>query len=104
MAKVYEAVKVVRNPRPSKLRPNPGAEQRFDVEGCLVWPRASNEEGKGWVQISGYGVLFPAGSDIVASDQVLCRGELHSVVGKPGDYGRKGIIVTLERVAANAES
>lgn len=100
MARVYETVTVVRKPRADKLKPTPSVEDRVDVEHCLVWPRASNEQGKGWVQISGYGVLFPPGSDVLATDQAVVRGELHSVAGKPGDYGRKGIIVTLERVAS----
>lgn len=102
MPKGTETVTVVRKPRVDKLKPTPAVEERFDIEKCIVWPRASHEEGKGWVQIEGYNVFAPPGSDIVADDQVICRGEIHSVDGKPGDYQKngkgKGLLVTLERV------
>lgn len=104
MAKGVEIITVVRKPRADRLKPTPSAEERFDIKGCIIWPRAGQEEDGGWVQISGYNVLAPPGSDVVAEDQVLCRGELHSVKGTPGDYRTKrgkgkGLLITLERVS-----
>ena len=92
-----ETVRVVRKARVDKLKPAAGPTEEFDIKRCVVVPRASHEEGRGWVQIDGYTVLTPKGSDIRPDDQVICRGEIHSVIGKPGDFGRKGILVTLER-------
>jgi hypothetical protein len=99
-----ETITVVRKPRPDKLKPVDAAEERFDIEKCVVWPRGSFEEGRGWIQISGFSVFAPPNADILAEDQVVCRGELHSVIGTPGDFWnkrgkKKGLLVTLERVS-----
>lgn len=104
MPKGSETITVVRKPRPDRLKPVVSAEARFDIADCIVWPRASFEDGKGWVQVDGYSVFAPPGSDVVATDQVICRGVLHSVEGKPGDFrnkaGRpKGLLITLESVS-----
>jgi hypothetical protein len=96
-------ITVVRKPRVDRLKPTPAVEQRFDIPGCVVWPRASNEADQGWVQISGENVFCPPGSDVVAEDEVLLRGSRYSVKGEPGFFETKkgkakGIMVTLEKV------
>lgn len=102
-----ETITVVRKPQVDRLKPTAGAEQRFDIDNCIVLPRASNESGGGWVQLSGYTVYAPPGSDVVAEDRVICRGEMHSVRGKPGDLRNskgvpKQLAITLEAVKASA--
>lgn len=105
MAKGNETITVVRKPRVDKLKPTSGVEQRFDIEGCIVWPRAAVEEGRGWIQKAGQNVFAPAGSDIRPDDEVIVRGLRYSVEGIPGDFRsrrgkRKGLLVNLERVGA----
>lgn len=99
-----DVITVVRKPQVDRLKPTPGPVQEFDVEGCMAIPRASNEEGQGWVQISGYTVYAPGGSDVREDDQVRFRGRLYSVEGVPGDLRdrkgkKKALAVTLERVS-----
>lgn len=95
-----ETVTVIRKPRVDRLGTSTEPTLEFEIKDCLLWPRASLEDGKGWVQVAGYGILFPPGTDIRATDQVRARGELHAVEGKPGDYGKKGIIATLKSVSS----
>lgn len=100
-------VTVVRKPRKDRLKPEASAEERFDLPGCIVFPRASNEEGAGWIQISGENLFIPAGSsprwkDVVAEDEIILREARYSVTGEPGYFEKsgkaKGILVTLEKV------
>jgi hypothetical protein len=101
-----EVITVIRKPLGDKLDPQSGVEQRFDIPQCVVLPRVSNESGEGWVQQSGYTVYAPPGADVVADDRVVCRGQIHSVKGKPGDLRsargrRKVLAITLEAVTRN---
>lgn len=94
-----ETVRVRHTEQTDRLRSGSGtAPDEVDVEGCIVWPAASREEGKGWIQISGYDFLAPAGSDIRATDEVQVRGDWYHVEGVPGDFGRKGLMVNVRRL------
>lgn len=98
-----ETVTVVRKAKVDKLKPTAGPANEFDVERCELIPRASNESGNGWVQISGYTVVAPGEADIRADDQLRILGDLYSVIGKPGVFRKKGkpvaTMATTERSA-----
>src|SRR5690349_13207299 len=98
-----ETVTIVRKPRVDRLKPASGPVEEAPVSRCIVLPRASNETDAGWVQVSGYTVIAPVGSDFRPDDQVRIRGELYAVIGEPGEYpvkkGKPGVFVTTERVA-----
>ncbi len=103
MAAKRETVTVVRKPKVDKLKPTAGAAVEIPVKRCVVLPRASNETDGGWVQVSGFTVIAPVGSDIRPDDQLRIRGVLYAVEGEPGVYpvrkGKLGVFVTTERVA-----
>ena len=73
-----------------------------------VWRRRggrtlAQEEGRGWIQLDGYTVIAPHGSDVLADDDVIVRGETFAVEGVPGDFrNRKGkgkaLMITLSGV------
>lgn len=68
-----------------------------DVDGCAVYPRATkastnvtrggNESlvAEDLVEF-GLAVLMPAGSDVLATDQVIARGKTYEVDGQPADW------------------
>lgn len=99
-----ETVTVVRKPKVDKLKPASGPTAEIEIEDCFVIPRGSYERDRGWVQVSGFTIWAPAGSPPVrADDLVRVRGELYSVEGEPGDFGRKrgpSISITVGRVGA----
>lgn len=101
MARGKETVKVIRKPKVDKAKPASGPTAEFDVDGCHVIPRASNESGGGWIQINGYTIVAPGDPGVHADDQVMVRGELHSVIGKPGVFfkGRraKNTLITTQK-------
>lgn len=103
MAAKRETVTVVRKPKVDKLKPASGPTAEIPVRRCFVLPRSNHEADSGWVQISGWTVIAPVGSDIRADDQVRVRGELYAVEGVPGEFpvrkGKPGLFVTLERVS-----
>lgn len=68
--------------------------------GCTIWPRTSEEVGKGEVVIEGLNVFTRKGADVLASDRVKARGETYAVDGVPGDYG-KGLMVVLKRLGSS---
>lgn len=94
-----ETVLVRRAQKVDKLRPAAAAAPEHPLEGCLVWPAASKEEGKGWIQIDGYDFLARPGADVVATDEVQVRGDWYQVEGKPADYGRRGVLVNARRTS-----
>lgn len=80
-------VVVVREPKRDRLDgPAQGPPNEHDIEGCAVLPRASNEEGRGWVIVAGRMIVAPFGSDVLATDKVRVDGVLWDVDGEPGDY------------------
>ena len=101
-----ETVTVIRKPRRDRLDDSPGpAASEHDLEGCAVVPRASNEEGKGWVNTEGFMVAAPFGSDITEDDQVRVRGKVYDVDGVPGQFVNKrgkgkAVIVNLKRLGS----
>lgn len=86
MPKGKETVRIIRKPKVDKLKPASGPTAEFDIEGCHVIPRASNESGAGWIQISGYTVVAPGAADIHEDDEMVVRGAKHSVIGRPGVF------------------
>jgi hypothetical protein len=100
MPRGNETITVKPQLRTDRLRdPSGSAPAEYDISGCLSWPRASLEEGKGWVGIAGVNVKAPAGSVIPRTALVELDGKTYSVDGEPQDYGRKGVIVQLTRVS-----
>lgn len=75
------------------------------VTGCVVMPRTSFEQEKGWVVVEGRMIVAPHGSDVLASDQVQVDGHIWDVDGEPGEYedrrGRvKAMVFYLKRVGS----
>lgn len=104
-----ETITVIPQVVTDRLRdPSGAAEPPYDIEGCIVWPRQSEEEGKGWVQIDGENVFAPPGSVVPATARVELRGKTYDVEGSPGDYrlrGRqKGILIVLKSVSGPTRS
>lgn len=86
----------------------PGAAHQ--VDGCIIWPRTSNEEGGGEIVIGGFNVFVPPQADVLASDVITIRGKDHEVVTSPedGDYrtarGRKkGKLFQTRRIQASSD-
>lgn len=80
-------VVVIREPKRSKLDPEPAtAPPEHDITGCVVMPRTSHEEEKGWVIVDGRMVIAPFDADILATDKVRVDGTVWEVDGEPGDY------------------
>lgn len=83
-------VRVVRTPKVDRLKGDAaGPPAEYDIEGCAVLPRSSNEEGKGWVIVEGRTIIAPFNSDVLATDKVKVDGETWEVDGAPGDYEDK---------------
>lgn len=98
-----ETITVKPQAQVDRLREATGpAPESYPISNCLVWPRASEEEGRGWIGIEGYGVLAPAGSVIPRTAIVEYDGRDYEVEGEPQDFGRRGVIVTLARVSGGA--
>jgi hypothetical protein len=98
-----ETIRVKRKPHTDSLDDTSGPEEEFDIEGCVVIPRAAQEAGRGWVQRDGYTVAAPHGSDVTADDDVVVRGYTYSVEGVPGDFRNKRgkgkvLLITLSGV------
>lgn len=79
---------------------------RTDIPGGGLAPRpAGEEDGQGREGvIIGWTWFAPAGTDILATDRVEVRGEVHQVDGEPADWRspftgwHPGIAVNLRRV------
>lgn len=85
-------VTVVREAKVDRFNDAPtGPPPEHDIEGCVVLPRSSFEEGKGWVIVEGRQVIAPYAADVTADDRVRLEpgGPLWSVDGEPGDYEDK---------------
>lgn len=85
-------VTVVRAPKVDRLDDAPtGPPPEHDITGCVVLPRSSFEEGKGWVIVEGRQIIAPYGADVIADDKVRLEpdGPLWDVDGEPGDYEDK---------------
>ena len=99
-------ITVVRAPKVDRLGTPPGGSPpEHDIVDCLVLPRTSFEEERGWVIVEGRMILAPFGADVLADDQVRVDGATWDVDGEPGDYenrrGRgKATILYLKRLGS----
>lgn len=83
-------ITVVRKAKVDRLSSAPaGAAPEHDVVGCVVLPRTSHEEERGWVVVEGRMIIAPYGADVLATDLVRVDGETWEVDGAPGDYENK---------------
>ncbi|MEE1813558.1 hypothetical protein PUR59_00635 [Streptomyces sp. SP18ES09] len=93
-----ETVRVLRTGaspgRDPRGHPLPGPDESFDVQGCVVTPRANTPTVGGDQQqardtvIVGWTVYAPAGTRLRTTDQVRVRGAVCEITGEPGDWGR----------------
>lgn len=80
--------------RDPRGQPLPGPDESFDLEGCVVTPRAETPSVGGDQQqardtvIVGWTVYAPAGSDVRTTDGALIRGVRCEITGEPGDWGK----------------
>lgn len=63
-----------------------GPPPEHQIAGCVVLPRTSFEESKGWVVVEGRMIVAPHGADVLADDQVRVDNAVWEVDGAPGDY------------------
>lgn len=70
------------------------------VPGCVVWPRTGeSEDNRSEIIVDGQNVKIPWGKPYPeARDAVWLRDEEYEVVGVPGIYQGKAVIVVLEKV------
>ncbi|MER5875445.1 hypothetical protein ABT119_05890 [Streptomyces sp. NPDC001910] len=93
-----ETVRVLRTGespgRGPRGQPQPGPDESFDLEGCVVTPRAETPQVGGDQQqardtvIVGWTVYAPAGKPLRTTDQVMIRGVKCDITGEPGDWGQ----------------
>lgn len=77
------------------------------IEGAAIAPTASTEDNNGRTAVvSDLTVYLPAGSDVIAGDRMLVRGETFKVDGDPFDWRHptvanapEGLEVHLRRAA-----
>jgi len=84
-------ITVRREERRDPLDPTPSTPASHQILGCMVVPRTSFEEERGWVIVEGQMVVAPFGSDVKADDKILLPGdpEPWDVDGQPGHYENK---------------
>lgn len=95
-----ETVVIVRPPGKDRFGdPLPGDPLLIPVPGCMFAPGPSAENLNGANQVTADGTVYaPAGTDARANDQVLVRGDLYEVDGKPRDWGASGVVIVLRLV------
>ncbi|MGC4886698.1 hypothetical protein [Micromonospora sp. DT227] len=95
-----ETVVIIRPPARDQFGdPTPGETARFAVAGCLFAPGPSVENLTGANQVTADGTIYaPPATDVRANDQVLVRGDLYEVDGKPQDWGTSGVVIVLRLV------
>lgn len=80
-------ITVIRRPKVDRFDSAPAvAPPEHQIPGCVVMPRTSHEEERGWVIVEGRMVIAPYGADILATDHVRVDNEVWEVDGEPGDY------------------
>ena len=103
MASPKEAIQVLRatERRDSLDGPSTPTPAR-EVPGCVVVPlmQVGEETFAGQIVEADYFVKAPAGSDVLSTDRVRIRGEECEVLGRPADYGRKGLLFQARSVAS----
>jgi hypothetical protein len=99
-----ETVRIVRSGaspgRDGRGHPLPGPDESFDLQGCVVTPRAETPQVGGPEQqgrdtvIVGWTVYVPVSQAAASSlplrttDQAMVRGVKCDITGEPGDWGR----------------
>lgn len=97
-----ETVRIVRTGaspgRDPRGQPLPGPDESFDLEGCVVTPRAETPQVGGPQQqdrdtvIVGWTVYAPAAPaakmPLRTTDDAVIRGVRCEITGEPGDWGR----------------
>lgn len=96
-----ETVRVVPQAVGDRLRTPGPADAEYDLEDCIVLPRSSKEEGKGYVGIGGFDIYyFGSQPEPPREAKVVVRGETHEIDGKPRDYlirgRRRGLLISTE--------
>jgi hypothetical protein len=80
--------------RDSRGQPLPGADESFDLDGCVVTPRAETPQVGGDEQqardtvIVGWTVYASPGRPVRTTDRVMVRNVVCEITGEPGDWGR----------------
>jgi len=80
--------------RDPRGQPLPGPDESFDVDGCVVTPRAETSQVGGSQQqerdtvIVGWTVYAPSGTALRTTDKAVIRGIICEITGEPGDWGR----------------
>lgn len=83
-------VTIIRAPKVDRLsRATEAAPPEHDITGCVVLPRTSFEENRGWTIVDGRTIIAPYGADVLATDQVRVDDDVWDVDGAPGDYEDK---------------
>lgn len=69
------------------------------VPGCQLAPRTSSESTdlRDTVFV-GLSMKAPPGSDVRSTDQIVVDAQVYQVEGEPGEGGRLGVLVALNRV------
>lgn len=71
------------------------------INGCTIWPRASEEKDGGEVNIDGQNVKCPDNATarkIKSDDRVDIRGEIHMIDEPPARYAGKAVMLKTKRV------
>lgn len=91
-------ITVVRKPAKDKYGDRPaGGAVEFDVPGCQFAPGVSHEQNFGAQQVTGDATVYaPAGTKVLATDQVRYLGDLYDVAGRPDDWGAAGYVIVLK--------
>jgi hypothetical protein len=70
----------------------------IEIRGCLVVPRESQDfEQRGRVVLSGFMIKAPRTATVLATDEIMVRGEIYQVDGAVGDFRRKGKLFYVKR-------
>ena len=96
-------VVVVRPPKKDGFGdPLPGSAVAFEIPGCLFAPGPTTEVLDGANQVQADGAVYappgPPSTDVRPGDQVLVRGDLYEVDGKPQDWGGAGVVILLNLI------
>lgn len=71
------------------------------INGCVIWPRASEEKDGGEVNIDGQNVRCPdneTARKIKSNDHIDIRGETHAIDEPPARFIGKAVMLKTKRV------
>lgn len=76
-----------------------GTTPTHSITGCLFDPGGSSEVRDGRTAVTTTPTLYlPPGADLAATDQVVVRGDLFEVAGKPAVWIDAGVVAQLQEV------